>query len=381
MKWTSLLYTLAWLFIILGIGIISYYLIQLWEDGWSILGAGKTDIEASGNFGSYVGGFVGTIFSLAGFILVYLSLREQKLAFQKERFESKFFELLSFHRENVSSLEFKKSDNKKSGDFDYKGKQVFKIIYDQFVDVSDEIRLFTSRYWKNVTAELIYEAKYLEQLRANKLLQKRKISLEELAFINLCYLIVFFGLSKEGIHKITSILKSRVNADYYQPILNFIKLKPIGYSIYSDEWIKGIDAVRKTESFNESQFLYRHKNYFKYYGGHQFRLGQYYRHLFQTASFVDSQKIFSFKEKYEYIKLLRAQLSDYELEVFFLNSCSMIGSDWELCLNKSYKQAGNKEQLITKYQFIKNIPGDHIAHKIEFKKYYPAMDYDNDSKA
>ena len=41
-------------------------------------------------------------------------------------------------------------------------------------------------------------------------------------------------------------------------------------------------------------------------------LGHYYRHIYQTVCFVDKQEILSEKEKYSYVKMLRAQLSDLE---------------------------------------------------------------------
>ena len=43
-------------------------------------------------------------------------------------------------------------------------------------------------------------------------------------------------------------------------------------------------------------------------------LDHYFRHLYRIIKYVDDQReLFSLKERYEYVCLLRAQLSDYEL--------------------------------------------------------------------
>jgi hypothetical protein len=60
--------------------------------------------------------------------------------------------------------------------------------------------------------------------------------------------------------------------------------------------------------------------------GHQSRLGHYYRHLFQTIIFVNSQKLNI--NKYEYVKMLRSQLSIHEQALLFINSFTDLGDDW-----------------------------------------------------
>jgi hypothetical protein len=53
------------------------------------------------------------------------------------------------------------------------------------------------------------------------------------------------------------------------------------------------------------------KKYLRY-DGQQSRLGHYFRHMFQPAN------LFSYKDKYNYIKTLRAQLSTHEQAILFL---------------------------------------------------------------
>src|SRR5690606_14384085 len=95
----------------------------------------------------------------------------------------------------------------------------------------------------------------------------------------------------------------------------------------------------------------------KYYGGHQYKLGHYFRHLFQTVKYIDEKTILNYDEKYDYMKTLRAQLSTIEQYIVFFNSLSFMGRAWEF--DNIVDDTSNKHRdkwLITKYNFLKNIP-------------------------
>lgn len=83
--------------------------------------------------------------------------------------------------------------------------------------------------------------------------------------------------------------------------------------------------------------------------GYSTALGHYYRHIFQTVCFVDKQEDLNDKEKYDYVKMLRAQLSDYEQVLFYYNALSSMGYPW-------IQANGNELPLVIKYRMIKNIP-------------------------
>lgn len=80
------------------------------------------------------------------------------------------------------------------------------------------------------------------------------------------------------------------------------------------------------------------------------KLAIYFRQLYQIVTYIDNQTILLYDEKYNYIKSLRATLSNEEQYLFFLNSLSTLGDVWESVPN--YKN----DKLITKYNLIKNIP-------------------------
>lgn len=91
-------------------------------------------------------------------------------------------------------------------------------------------------------------------------------------------------------------------------------------------------------------------------------LGHYYRTIFQIVMFVNSQDILNFNEKYQYVKMLRSQMSDYEQILFYYNALSNMGHPW---INRIVSHEDNDGQiveytmpysLLIKYRMIKNIP-------------------------
>lgn len=95
-------------------------------------------------------------------------------------------------------------------------------------------------------------------------------------------------------------------------------------------------------------------------------LGHYYRHIYQTVCFVDSQEDLTDEVKYSYVKMLRAQLSDYEQVLFYYNAMSSMGYPW-------IQANGNELPLIIKYRMIKNIP-----HFIRYIYNDPRMEFKGD---
>lgn len=66
------------------------------------------NLELASNFGEFVGGAVGTIFSFVGVILLFETLSFQRKEFRSNRsvfvhqqFDNTFFELIQLHKENV----------------------------------------------------------------------------------------------------------------------------------------------------------------------------------------------------------------------------------------------------------------------------------------
>lgn len=345
-----------------------------------------------GVLGDFVGGFIGTLFSATGIFLLYLTLKEQRENFEKERLENNFFEMIKFHKENVSELEFTYHENNENNSkVKAVRRKVFKVIFSHF----DSLWMELDFLFKNATEKEIYHEIELEKIKKNNTINERTIDLKQIARIDIVYLIIFFGLSKSDRKTIQSLTFQIYNEAFINKILDFASLKPKRNSQYWVRWKRINDITDETLKekviidffktrndtyvFNRDTFLYFNNQlnssyyddiYDKYYGGHQFRLGHYYRHLFQNLKYINDQLYFDYNEKYAYIKLLRVQLSNYEQIMLFLNSLSQIGRQLEI------SQYEVNDQLITKYNLITNIPNKTLFESIDIINYYPLVEFE-----
>lgn len=69
--------------------------------------------------------------------------------------------------------------------------------------------------------------------------------------------------------------------------------------------------------------------------------------------YIDDTKLLSDSEKYVCLKMLRAQMSDYEQILLYYNSLSPMGYVWQKPLGKTELK---QMSLICKYRMIKNVP-------------------------
>ena len=95
----------------LGIGIIIWFLIRGFFYEKFISTEENINLTNSAQVGDFIGGFVGTVFTLVGILLLYetLSLQRQEFSesrkvFIRQQFDNSFFELLRLYKENVQQL-------------------------------------------------------------------------------------------------------------------------------------------------------------------------------------------------------------------------------------------------------------------------------------
>lgn len=258
------------------------------------------DSEKASSFGAFVGGYFGAIFSLFSIVLLYISLREQTASTRLDQFENRFYEMIRLHRQNVSELEIN----------DYiRDKKVFIALIEEFRC----IRAFVSK-------------------QDLSLLNQKEHNLFVISF-----LILFFGIGDNSNRMLKSLLQNYLSDSITDKLVcKFEKYKK-GY-----------------KNSNDPKYKY------PYFEGHQFRLGHYFRHLYQAISYLDSTGFLSDDQKISYAKLLRAQLSTYEQALFFINSISPLGLNW---WRKGY---------IGNYGLVKNIPSDFFKkNEIDLKSYFP----------
>lgn len=250
----------------------------------------EIDPNKASQFGDFIGGYIGSIFTLLSIVLLYITLKDQRRTAQIEKFENKYFELIRMHRENASEFKLGFSTGKKI-----------------FVLMIRELRLI----YKRVTS--VSKQHQLE------------FSNKDLLIIS--YRCLFYGVGPNS----SRMLKKNLQE-------------------YKDEFVE--DLIKLLSSKKErKKAIKERKLKFNPFGGHQSRLGHYYRHLYQTVKYVDNQSIDI--NKYEYVKTIRAQLTTHEQALLLINSLTLTGQNWW------------KHNLIKKYRFVQNIPESFFDEESE----------------
>jgi len=127
--------------IIMGLGIIVWFLVRLliYEGHWNTIR--NINLPIAGQIGDFVGGLAGTFFTLVGVLLLFETLalqrrelKESRRVFEKQMFETTFFNLINLYQEVVRSLHFDYIES--YGEKIYNGKDFFEIqrrkFYDEF---------------------------------------------------------------------------------------------------------------------------------------------------------------------------------------------------------------------------------------------------------
>jgi hypothetical protein len=399
-------------FISVSLGITIFFLWRLWSNNYKFW-SGTIEFDKTGQVGDFIGGVIGTIISAAGFYFLYLTLKEQKKAiqqqegaiqeqklaikeqknsFERERFESKFIDLVKLHRDNVVDIRYQVFEN---GLFkDVYSREAIKAIFNEFIECLHEVKKF-ARVYKEIE---ILQASYSLTLEEVKTKNGCKASVGELALIDISYCIVFFGLSEESDQVFLNLFWNRYNKEFIKRLKKYLRLKPtlsgtnasafsrwVSFSKTDSNRIKDIfEPVYLTEDSIEEWLgiengLFSNYNLECYYRGHQHRLGHYFRHLFQTFKFLSQQAILTEDEKYFFAKTLRAQLSTYEQLILFVNSITSLGMKWEytaeIAEQGKYAVNPNDFKFITRYNLIKNLPGSQY-YEFQYRKFYPKVRFE-----
>lgn len=259
-------------------------------------------------FGDYFGGVLNPLIGITAAFITFLAFYIQFVAnrkitsqFKIQQFESQFYEMIRLHKENVNELEITQNElerlyNDAGAMRSYgpkstsiRGREVFKIL-------SNEL-----------------EMAYRNVLKYNN---DKKSSFKE------AYEIFFNGLDiTESNFLELNGFRDRHKENFLEPR----RLKPA-------DIFENINVKAKYELFV----------------GHENQLGHYYRHLYHSVKYVANydQTILNYADKRKYLRLLRAQLSNYEQLMLFYNWYSGFGENWEV--NKYF----------TDYRMIHNLPNN-----------------------
>lgn len=224
------------------------------------------------DYGSFIGGIVGSLFSLVSVLLLVKTLKEQ----QKQQIEGRFFELLRSHREHVSHL--------KVGDVS--GPACFKELVGASTYCYDHLK---------------------EEFKND--------DIDDASMLDLSYLAFFFGTFGDESERSLRPMLSKIlkKEKLIEKVFRFVNQG------FWEEWN---NPGENEDVINILSPGYRHI------------LGHYWRHLFHTVQFVNNQSILNYSEKYHLIRTLRVQMSDEEKLLLFFNSLSTLGKNWEKGVDK-----------------------------------------------
>lgn len=323
--------------------------------------------KSSQDIATTISGILGTALGFFGSILVYKALIEQVKAnrliqkqFELQQFESRLYKMLDIYNLNVNNL---KLFGRKTGNL-FEGKTVFSHMISNFNKLKREISEFNSA--KNYSNDQIINVNYSASI--NEL----NVNINQWLVLELSYIVFFYGVGATGRKNIKSLLSEKYNQEYLKQLLNYLSNKPVEYNS-SDE----IKEHWKNLMLKFDTFTSPNNGFFdKFYNGHQSNLGHYYRHLFMIIKFINEQKKLTYLEKWEYSKLLRTQLSNHEQELFFLNSISILGREWELNHIVNENKEEENKRFITKYDLIKNV-SKAIREKHFIELFYPNVEFED----
>lgn len=306
------LYYLAFGMIAIGVIILIYFIVITIIDGYWIWGGEKTDYEVTGQFGDFFGGVIGTFFALSGTFLIVLTFLQQSKHNQKENFKSKFYEMLRLHKENVNEIQIQDKKGRKAIEVFVKDLNTIYIIVEKAIE---EIR--NTNAFHTIGVNDCDELSKMKKKLNNDIDRKRLIH-------KLSYGYFFYGIDEYHITK---------------------KREDIIYAINS---VVNTMIIRERLTLPEGSFPEFNSNYNSF-------LGHYFRHLYQMVKFVAKTEndLLPESEKYDYVKIIRAQLSDYEQILLYYNALSVMGEKWITPLGKK-----NKEEMgyIARFKLVKNIP-------------------------
>jgi hypothetical protein len=297
----------SWLWCIAAVAL------TLWMLNWCLIGLKDTERGTIGDmFGVFNSLFAGIAF-LGVLITVFMQrnqIRLQQLEIVEARrdaategFESRFYELVKLHRANLKEIHIAHT---------VEGRKAFVSMFKEF--------------------KFIYYAVLL-CAESEKETNPQFVIPEKRDLVNIAYIWFFMGVGQTS-DLLTSSLLKRYDQVFIARVLIYL-------TAMKNKW----DTDKKlTVPSEDSKLFFTLDISYKPFGGHTSRLGHYYRHLFQTVKFITSQDENEVHNKYDYIKTLRAQLSNHEQLLLYYNSLSDFGTPW---LTNGY---------FTNYLMIKNLP-------------------------
>jgi len=276
--------------------------------------------------GTTLSGTIGPLVALLAAFITFMAFWVQYEANRQirkdtriERFENKFYEMLKIHIDNVYSIEISNR---------HKGRKAF-------VKMFEEIRFIYSELLK---------IDHLKD-RLDEIEDKEKCFEEKL--IKIAYHHMFFGVDYES-----KLCNNPMGCEYQQ--ISKVLSKRLRY--YQRKFLKC-----KKKKLNE-KYEYNHRGKhvktfepdFYPFDGYVSKLAHMYRHLYHMIKFVVREDWLDWRQKYDYLKMLRGQLSNHEQAIMFFNIIWIDDEDehnWWID-----KKAKDQQSYLLDYAILKNLP-------------------------
>ena len=266
------------------------------------------DFSETGPIGDTIGGIIGPFIAIIAAVLTFLAFWVQYQANEQlrkdiriDRLENRILEMINLHKQNLNELSITNYSGKTKS-----GRSIFPYMFYEFK------RIYLTLY-KNEKSE-----------NDNFTVRKKQLDIS--------YTIFFIGICNEMKEHLIGKLKKNLDDEEITAVIELLE------QIQSGDFTHAMDLPGY--DFYKEKFEYQQIN------GYANSLGNYYRHLFQMVKYIDEYPadILSNTEKYNYVKTIRAQLSDYEQLLLFYSALSSYGEAW---LKNGY---------LIKYKLIKNMP-------------------------
>lgn len=280
------------------------------------------DFSETGEVGDTIGGIMGPFIAIAAAILTffafwvqYIANETQKKALIKqerdlaqERFETKFYKQIEILKSNIDELQIGETT---------KGRKAFISLFSELKFIYHIVNNhYQSQFYPTFKIDISEEARY-----------------------NISYLIFFFGIGENSTQLVRSFLTENLLMLFENAVTDIQR----NQTLWREERAKGNPIAVNTENL---PFTFN----IKYLpgNGHTSKLSHYVRHLFQTVKFVHEadENVITPEMKYNYLTVLRSQLSPHEQLFIYYNALSIIGKPWIEPFNYIKKYCLIKSSLI-----------------------------------
>ncbi len=311
----SVIYIIA----IISVHSLSNEVLEYTKNAFSV--SGSLGDTINGIFAPLIGGLA-VITTFLAFIAQYDANQKITDQFHKERFENKYYEMLRLHKENVNEISLNLNNENQQG------RKAFVLLFKELRNIYGTYKGYNEK--TNLLSDISSES------------QKQEI------LLRIAYNHMFYGVDIDT-EKPNNILAKEYEEYEYKLCkqLPHIYDKPdLDYQQFATDKV-----VDYTYSNNGKKYTKEYESKKQPYAGNAAKLGHYYRHIFQMVKFIVKNTVLNWDEKYEYIKMLRGQLSNHEQALIFYNAIWLDKDTW---WNDRDKE-GNKYRYLLDYALIKNV--------------------------